>query len=62
MVFFGAEIVHPRYRVLRGSEALPDSLTPVYPTTAGLAQAVLRRLIGRALGAADLSDTAPART
>ena len=57
--FFGAEIVHPRYRVLRGGEALPDSLTPVYPTTAGLAQAVLRRLIGRALVAADLSDTLP---
>jgi len=57
--FFGAEIVHPRYRVLRGGEALPDSLTPVYPTTAGLAQAVLRRLIGRALVAADVSDTLP---
>ena len=57
--FFGAEIVHPRYRVLHGGEALPDSLTPVYPTTAGLAQAALRRLIGRALVAVDLSDTLP---
>ena len=34
--FFGAEMVHPRYRVVRGREPLPESLTPVYPTTAGL--------------------------
>ena len=34
--FFGDEMVHPRYRVLRGPEPLPASLTPVYPTTAGL--------------------------
>ena len=57
--FFGAEMVHPRYRVLRGGEPLPDSLTPVYPTAAGLTQAVLRRLIGRSLAAADLSDALP---
>jgi ATP-dependent DNA helicase RecG len=54
---FGMEMVHPRYRVLRGTEPLPDSLTPVYPTTAGLAQHVLRGLIKRALSACDLGDT-----
>jgi ATP-dependent DNA helicase RecG len=57
--FFGGEMVHPRYRLLRGPEPLPDSLTPVYPTTAGLSQAVLRRLIAEALARVDLSDTLP---
>jgi ATP-dependent DNA helicase RecG len=58
--FFGAETIHPRVRVLHGEEPLPDRLTPIYPTTAGLGQSVLRRLIGRALDAADLADTLPA--
>jgi ATP-dependent DNA helicase RecG len=57
--FFGAEMIHPRFRVLRSDEPLPLSLTPVYPTTAGLSQAVLRRLVQRALQAADLTDTLP---
>jgi ATP-dependent DNA helicase RecG len=57
--FFGAEMVHPRFRVLRSDEPLPQSLTPVYPTTAGLSQGVLRRLVQRALDAADLTDTLP---
>ena len=57
--FFGAEMIHPRYRVLRGEEPLPESLTPVYPSTAGLAQPALRKLIARALAAADLSDPLP---
>jgi len=57
--FWGGEIVHPRYRVLQGDEPLPTALTPVYPTTAGLGQATLRRLIARALAEADLSDTLP---
>ncbi len=48
----GLEMVHPEYRLLRGgaSEPLPPAaLTPVYPTTAGLTQASLRRLVGLAL-------------
>ncbi|MCZ7562690.1 MAG: ATP-dependent DNA helicase RecG [Burkholderiales bacterium] len=56
---FGGEMVHPRYRVLRGPEPLPEALTPVYPTTAGLTQHALRRRIEAALDAADLSDTLP---
>jgi ATP-dependent DNA helicase RecG len=55
----GAEMAHPRYRVLRGNEPLPDALTPVYPTTAGLSQPALRGLIARALADADLSDPLP---
>lgn len=54
--FLGPEMVHPRYRILAGDEKLPDSLTPVYPTTAGLSQTSLRRLIARALDSADLAE------
>jgi len=57
--FFGAEMIHPRYRVLRGAEPLPAALTPVYPTTAGLSQHVLRKLIHNAIERADLADTLP---
>ena len=57
--FWGAEMIHPRFRVLHGDEALPTELTPVYPTTAGLGQATLRRLIGRALQEVDLGETLP---
>jgi ATP-dependent DNA helicase RecG len=57
--FFGAEMVHPRFRILRGEVPLPQALTPVYPTTAGLAQETLRKLVARALEQADLSDTLP---
>ena len=57
--FFGAEMVHPRYRVLHGDVPVPNTLTPVYPTTAGLGQDALRRLIARALTECDLSDTLP---
>jgi ATP-dependent DNA helicase RecG len=57
--FFGAEMIHPRYRVLHGEEPLPEALTPVYPSTAGLAQNVLRKLIARALTQIDLGDTLP---
>ncbi len=62
--FLGAEIIHPRFHVVASSDAgtaaLPTSLTPVYPTTAGLGQATLRRLIDRALTQGDLTDTLPA--
>ena len=47
--FFGAEMVHPRYRVVTAGEAVPESLTPVYSTTAGVAQLVIRRAIDKAL-------------
>jgi len=57
--FFGAEMIHPRVRVLQTDEPLPQSLTPVYPTTAGLSQPVLRRLVQRALHESDLADTLP---
>ncbi len=55
--FNGCEIVHPRVTV--AGSALPDSLTPVYPTTDGLTQPVLRRAIRQALEQADLSESLP---
>ena len=58
--FFGAEMVHPKYRKAREGMALPDHLTPVYPTTAGLAQNSLSKLIHQALESLPLDDTLPA--
>ena len=53
----GLEIVHPQFKVVAPGAPLPDRLTPVYPTTAGLGQETLRGVIARAL-AADPSRTA----
>ena len=36
--FFGAEMVHPRFRKVGDDEPLPSELTPIYPTTAGCGQ------------------------
>ncbi|MFH1043764.1 MAG: ATP-dependent DNA helicase RecG [Pseudomonadota bacterium] len=58
--FFGAEMVHPRYRIVRADTPLPEALTPIYPTTAGLPQAALRRLIAQALAQSELDETLPA--
>jgi len=57
--FFGGEMVHPRFRVLQQDEPLPDALTPVYPTTAGLGQWQLRKCVHLALQRANLNDTLP---
>ncbi len=58
--FFGAEMVHPRYRIVREDTSVATTLTPVYPTTAGLNQANLQRMARDALAASDLADTLPA--
>jgi ATP-dependent DNA helicase RecG len=59
--YFGPEIVHPQFRAVHEGDPLPDRLTPVYPTTAGLGQDTLRKVIARALAAdpARLADTLP---
>ncbi|MGD9599651.1 MAG: ATP-dependent DNA helicase RecG [Steroidobacteraceae bacterium] len=47
----GLEIVHPEYRHIAAEGApLEETLTPIYPTTEGVAQVRLRALIGQALG------------
>ncbi len=60
--YFGLEIVHPQFKAVAEGAPLPDTLTPVYPTTAGLAQETLRKLVARALAAdpALTADTLPA--
>jgi ATP-dependent DNA helicase RecG len=55
--FSGPEMVHPKYRLLHGVAPVAQALTPVYPTTAGLRQDDLRRLIARVLADCDLEDT-----
>jgi ATP-dependent DNA helicase RecG len=57
---FGPEMVHPRYRLVRDDMPVARALTPVYPTTSGLTQDGLRRLISRSLVDSDLVDTLPA--
>jgi ATP-dependent DNA helicase RecG len=54
---FGLEMVHPRYRLTAPSERLPQRLTPVYPTVAGIGQATLRGAVLDALARADWTDT-----
>ncbi|GAB5604188.1 ATP-dependent DNA helicase RecG [Sideroxyarcus sp. TK5] len=58
--FFGLEMVHPKCKAVDEDTPLPQSLSPVYPTTAGLSQTVLRKLIANALESIPLSDTLPA--
>lgn len=57
--FFGMEMVHPQCRPVRDDQPLSEALTPVYPTTAGLSQASLSKMVGWALGHGDLGETLP---
>jgi ATP-dependent DNA helicase RecG len=57
--FFGAEMAHPRYKIVAADEPLPQALTPIYPTTAGVSQAEIRGRVLQALDAAELDDTLP---
>jgi len=53
--FLGWTMLHPAFRSATGE--LPKSLTPIYPTVAGLAQPILRKAVLAGLAQADLSDT-----
>jgi len=59
MGYYGLEMVHPKCRAVGDDTPLQQSLTPVYPTTAGLSQTVLRKLISNALETLPLPDTLP---
>jgi ATP-dependent DNA helicase RecG len=52
----GAEMIHPRTRLVASGEPLPLTLTPVYPTTAGLGQATLGKLVQEALAEEPIED------
>ena len=56
--FLGLTMMHPAFRPADGE--LPQALTPVYPTSAGLPQTYLRRAVVTGLAHADLSETVPA--
>jgi ATP-dependent DNA helicase RecG len=48
----GLEMIHPEYRSVDAAEsAATDTLTPIYPSTEGLQQQRLRRLVAEALAA-----------
>ena len=47
--FQGPEIVHPTVRAVTPDTPLPTSLTPVYPASAGVSQAAIRKAVTQAL-------------
>ena len=47
--FQGPEIVHPTVRAVTADAPLPTSLTPVYPASAGVSQAAIRKAVTQAL-------------
>jgi ATP-dependent DNA helicase RecG len=55
--FMGRTILHPAFRAATGT--LPTALTPVYPTSAQLPQAYLRKAVQAGLSRADLRETVP---
>ena len=55
--FAGMTMMHPTVRAAGGD--LPDALTPVYPTVAGLPQPYLRKAVLAGLAHADLSESVP---
>ncbi|HET7364008.1 MAG TPA: ATP-dependent DNA helicase RecG [Burkholderiales bacterium] len=55
----GAEMTHPRYRFVEPGLPPPDTLTPVYPSTASVSQPGLRAKVLEALDAGPLADTVP---
>lgn len=58
--FFGYEIVHPTCKAVGEKTVVAETLTPVYPTVAGLNQANLRKAISLALTQGVLTETLPA--
>ncbi|MFN5940127.1 MAG: ATP-dependent DNA helicase RecG [Polaromonas sp.] len=56
--FVSREMVHPSFKLAGGD--LPDALTPIYSTVAGLPQAYLRKAVLGGVARADLNETIPA--
>ena len=57
--FFGLEMVHPAVRPVDDGAPLPQALTPVYPSTAGISQAYLRKAIDSAISRVSLPELLP---
>ncbi|MFM2450014.1 MAG: ATP-dependent helicase RecG [Pseudomonadota bacterium] len=58
--FLGLEMVHPQFKAVSSGAALATALTPVYPTSAALPQAYLRKAVASGVQRADLSEVIPA--
>lgn len=58
--FWGRQMLHPAFKAAGGE--LPQALTPVYPTAAGLPQPYLRRAIASAMQRVQLPETLPPGT
>ncbi len=52
------EMVHPEYKILKSNNVitLTEALTPIYPTTKGLQQRSLLRLVGEAIAAIESAE------
>ena len=57
--FFGHEMVHPAFKAVGDDTPLAVSLTPVYPTSAALPQAYLRKAVASGLQRAPLQELIP---
>jgi ATP-dependent DNA helicase RecG len=57
--FFGREMVHPTWKAVDEGTPLAEALTPVYPTSAQLPQAYLRKAVASALKRAPLQEILP---
>lgn len=55
--FQGPEMVHPTVRAVAPDAPLPTSLTPVYPASVGVSQAVIRKAVTQALRDPSLQDS-----
>jgi ATP-dependent DNA helicase RecG len=58
--FFGYEMVHPTCKSVGESTVVAETLTPVYPTTAGLTQPTIRKAIALAIKQNEMAETLPA--
>ena len=54
--FYGPEMVHPTVKAVPPDAPLSNTLTPVYSTTAGVGQSILRKAIDKALKTPELGD------
>ncbi|QWD65878.1 ATP-dependent DNA helicase RecG [Polynucleobacter sp. MWH-Aus1W21] len=55
--FQGSEMVHPTVRAVAPDAPLPNSLTPVYPASVGVSQAVIRKAVSQALRDPSLQES-----
>ena len=60
--FFGREMVHPHFKAVDEHTPLASALTPVYPPSAQLPQAYLRKAVAAALARVPLDEVLPPGT